>query len=190
MLVETYEVTEVDGEGTPECEAEAKRLIDALELEGQQSLYAAGETTVRSPYRKMTAQEKFVYSQICPRKMSLKKYDDRPVPVRILQVAAHATPIYDHVYVWCPANADEPDPVLVGMNGADYTSHELFLLARWGEVLEPLSVLAVKAAKIARARMLNELEGWYSAIKAKAEALRALPDDAVHEFKIPTVYGL
>ena len=79
MLVETYEVTEIDAEGTPECEAEASELIEKLGLEGQRKLYREnGNQQTRIPYRKMTAEEKFQTAlqmiQACKNKATLQTY--------------------------------------------------------------------------------------------------------------------
>ena len=116
MLVETYEVTEIDAEGTPECEAEASELIEKLGLEGQRKLYREnGNQQTRIPYRKMTAEEKFVFKEVMPRQVELKKYEDGPIPVRVLQIAAHANDLFNHVVVWCPKTSDEKDPLPVGL---------------------------------------------------------------------------
>lgn len=83
MLVETFELEEV-AEQPPELEAEAVALIEKLGLDGQQT---------RIPYRKMTEEETFVYGILCPMRTPLKKYKEGPIPLRVLQVAAHATDV-------------------------------------------------------------------------------------------------
>lgn len=177
MLVETYEVPEVDAMGTPECEAEAIELIESLGLEGQQSLLKkSGGETVRMPYRKMTAEEAFVYEKVLPKKTKLQNYSDGPIPLRVLQVASHAKELYDLIQVWHPENADEKDPVLVGVNGSEYSAKERFMLARWGEELLPFSELAKKAGAKVRAEIKAACATGIAKLKACADSLDELSD--------------
>lgn len=91
MQVETYEVTELDATGELECEADAVALIEELGLAGQQELITGrGKTKQRMPYRKMTAEEFRVYNTIFGQKVNIRTYSDEPIPLRVLQVAAHA----------------------------------------------------------------------------------------------------
>lgn len=147
MNVETYELPEVDHQGTRECEQEAIDLIEQLDLVGQRKLVTPDESgESRCPYRKMTKEEKFAFEHICPKKSKLREYSDGMIPLRVLQVASHAKDLFDELRVWHPENADEPDPVLVGVNGS-YQSAEYFLLARWGDVLERFDVLLDRAVE-------------------------------------------
>lgn len=192
MNVETYEVPEVDCNGEVESDEEAIALIEKLGLTGQQKLLKKNESgeQVRTPYRKMTAEELFVYRTLCPKTDDVRKYDDGPIPVRVLQVAAHAMDLFEKVQVWYPDNADVRDPVLVGVNGDGYSRMERFILARWGDVLESLSELHAKAVEIAvRARKSKLLE-----IRAEVDSnLAALDGDhraaAVIGHDLPTFYA-
>lgn len=154
MQVETYEVLTIDvaADGSVFNEVvseEAIALHEALGLAGQKNLLAErtagdGETTVvRVPYRHITLEEARVFGALFPTKVAIEKYDRCPIPLRVLQVAAHARDVIDGVklVVWCPRSVQDQDPVLVGMVGYQTT----FLLARWGEALEPLDVLKAKA---------------------------------------------
>lgn len=164
MLVETYEVTETNPEtGLSEFEPEALALIEELGLEGQRGMLSrrtteAGETvTTRCPYREMTAEEGRVYGMLLPSKMSLEEYNRGPVPLRILQVAALAKREgwFDKLVVCCPESARDKDPLLLGVRTTRRTESWTqgmmmdteFVLARWGEVLEPFEVLVEKARK-------------------------------------------
>lgn len=192
MQVETYEVTEVDSVGTVECDQEAVALIEQLGLDGQKKLLKKGDdgTTTRCPYRKMTADEKFIYEKLMPRKTKLYDYSDGPIPVRVLQVAAHAVDLFEFVYVWHPENGDEKDPVLVGVNGEEFsTQREFFILARWGEELAPLSELAKKAAAKYRETLKANCAKAIAEIKTLVESLDGTPDGALvsGDFRIPWI---
>lgn len=190
MNVETYEVPEVMHDGSTECEAEAAALIESLGLEGQQSLIKKN-SDVRAPYRKMTLEEKTVYKAILPRSVALAKYSDGVIPLRVLQVAAHAKELYDHVQVWCPENADDPDPLLVGLNGTDYSPRETFILARWGEVLVPFAELSKKACDMIRNARRNTIQTIMAECEAHLARVDAIPDSVVLQGKCkePTCYG-
>lgn len=191
MEVETYEALEVTSAGV-ECDAEAVKLIDELELDGQKSLVKADGKRV--PYRAMTATEFFVYSTLMTQRAKLKDYRVDSIPLRVLQVAAHAKPLYKRIEVWhAPEGADVKDPVLVGIvqgNPQYDWDEKQHILARWGDVLVPLSDLlktALAAWKRAtRARVLKarqELEG-------DAAALELVPDDAIPPQGTPSYTGL
>lgn len=184
MNVETYEVISVDeqhGNVINELVSEeALALIESLDLAGQRKLVEerqAGDESVivRAPYRKMSAEEMAVFSAILPRQVPLAKYSDGPVPLRVLQIAAHAKDLYENLVVWCPANADDPDPLLVGVNGYSSwskTARETFILARWGEILEPLDALRDKARGILR----SAIGARIADAKAKLAAFEAAAD--------------
>lgn len=191
MLVETYEVTECDVDGRPESESEALALIESLGLVGQQKLVIP-ETGERSPYRKMTAEEKYVISVVCPKKTEVKKYADSPIPVRVLQVAAHAMDLFKHVTVWHPDNADEKDPYLVGSQSDGYSTTEYYLLARWGDELLPWKELVKKAAAKARAQINAACRTMSARALARIESLTEMSDDEIIEAKpqSPSYYYL
>lgn len=172
MQVETYEVLETDCTGKVECDAAAVELIEKLGLAGQQRLInraesPSGTQIVRNPYRKMTRDEVFVYSVLCPSKCKIAEYDDGPIPLRVLQVASHAAEHFSELHVWSAESAVVKDPVLVGSKterkpNRSWDETSLFILARWGDVLEPFDKLLDKAAHQFRA-----------AYKSKADELIA-----------------
>lgn len=162
MKVETYEVISVDEQNgaivNDLVSEEALALIEQLDLKGQRELVAEtkcdGETVVtRNPYRRMTAEEMAIFGTVLPQRHLLRSYADGPIPLRVLQIAAHAKDLFDQLQVWCP-DPGQQDPLLVGQKGGHNhdranwltTSGEFFILARWGEILEPLDVLRTKAA--------------------------------------------
>ena len=175
--VETYEAISLDEQDgivvNEEVSEEALALIESLGLSGQKQLLAekdaGGEVvTVRSPYRLITAEELAVFGAIMPNRTQLEKYDGGPVPLRVLQIAAHAKPLFDELQVWAPEPGRD-DPLLVGVNGGSSwggsvrLGGKVFVLARWGDVLQPFEALRAKAREILKARVMKSLA------KAKAE---------------------
>lgn len=156
MQVETYEVEEHTTEGRDpfEIEAEAQAIIEELGLEGQRALMKDDEdgdvaTKTRVPYRQMTREEVRVYGVLYPEKANVSEYGAGPIPLRVLQVVAHAKPLFKRLEVWGPQTKD-PDPVLVGVLAQKQSWGEtdvLYLLARWGDALEPFETLYARAEK-------------------------------------------
>lgn len=194
MEVETYEAIEMTYDGTVECEAEALELIESLNLEGQKSLVKkdVSGTVARSPYRKMTQEELIVYQAILPRRVKLPNYSDGPIPLRVLQVAAHASELFKSLEVWCPQNVKDPDPLLVGLKGEHYWQPDFHILARWGEVLEPFNALADKASVMVRNARKNGLHEIIAKCQAALVVCDMIPATEVlaGNCKIPSVDGV
>jgi len=160
MQIETFEQTEETVSGK-ECEKseEALALIEKLGLKGQSEL--TNDKGERFPYRKMSVQEFRVYSELFPAHSKIEDYSDSMIPLRVLQVAAHAKElgIAKEIQVW--GERGKPvDPILVGTVGYNEPP---FLLARWGEALAPFDELYEKAKK----KMVE---------KYKAEAAKKIAD--------------
>ncbi len=150
MQVETFEQTEVVG-GVLESERseEALALIEKLGLEGQSKLVSGGDVKTRCPYREMNTKEIEVYSTLFPQRVEIDKYESSMIPLRVLQVAAHAKSleIYSKILVWSETTKPT-DPLLVGMVGQDSWNAKYHILARWGEALESFDVLYEKAKRV------------------------------------------
>lgn len=187
MKVETYEAISIDvgadGAVTNEVvDAEAMALIEQLGLKGQKELLTerevGGETvTTRNPYRLITAEERAIFMAIMPRRTKLDAYGDGPVPLRVLQVAAHATELFDLLEVWHPAPG-QSDPVLVGINGSAFMPRETFILARWGDELCSLDELRAKAIPVIRARM----KAAVAKARAEVATFEAGLDEKIEDF--------
>ncbi len=96
MQVETFEAIERElAEHAPEEQAKALELIEELGLDGQQELLTERDDDdgERCPYRRMTAEEQRVYGAICEKTTEIEAYASGPIPLRVLQVAAHARPL-------------------------------------------------------------------------------------------------
>lgn len=184
MEVETYEVTELDSEtGKPECEAEAIELIEKLGLKGQQSLLKPDEEGERQrcPYRLITQQEAFTFKILFPKYTKVEDYHSGPIPLRVLQVIAHARELFETVFIRHPEDARDPDPILCGTNKEHYWSgfDQVHILARWGEALESIDKLTAQAAKIFRAQMIGRLKGFKASIDRDLDQLKEVSDHDV-----------
>lgn len=146
MKIETYEIEPASNEiSTLANDGEHRALCEQLGLKGQLSL-SNNESETVFPYPHMTQIEQRVYAIHCPEHTNLQNYKGDAIPVRVLQVAAHAMScnILNHIQVWHPKQA-RLDPILVGCT-SQYGG-DLFILARWGEVWKDFSVL-LKEAKV------------------------------------------
>lgn len=167
MQVETFECSEVAAEPI-EASQEAIALCEQLGLEGQLALCRKGETPAeakRSPYREMTAEEVFTYGMLCPSIVKLSAYRRGPIPLRVLQVAAHFQSLETglHLYVMDKESHAVKDPVLVAVGETHvhrlYSWHKCVILARWGEVLETFSTLLKQALKLKREELAQKVAG-------------------------------
>ena len=153
MDVETFECQETMTEPI-EASEEAIRLMEDMELSGQLSLVkppTAEERGTRCPYRKIRADEIFVYRRLCPQETELSRFSECPIPLRVLQIAAHAKGLemFKEFWVWS-AQGQVKDPVLVAYTTDRYHGGDCFILARWGDVLEAWPKLVEKAMSLWR----------------------------------------
>ena len=165
IAVETFECSETAGEPI-EATEEAIGIIEKMGLSGQQKLLKP-DSRVRCPYREMTADERFVYGELCPNKVKLADYDASPIPLRVLQIAAHAESLemFKVLEVWDRETVTEKDPVLVAHTADSTWDRKTFILARWGEALETFAVLLSRALESRRAKWRQQA----AAIAAKVE---------------------
>jgi hypothetical protein len=123
----------------------------------------------------MTALEAAVYGTVYPQATGVERYSAGPIPLRVLQVIAHARTLFEKVVIWHPKEYD-PDPVLVGING-EYSKEEVFLLARWGDALAPFEELQERA----RARIEDDFRGRAEEAIAKCQGFLASPRASVEK---------
>ena len=183
MQVDTFECDETASEPIEACE-EAVALMESLGLEGQKSLVTKSEKSgrdTRCPYREMTKDEAFVYRVLCPEETDLSRYSRAPIPLRVLQIAAHASDlgIFKKLVVWDRKSAVVKDPVLVayGKPAPGEWRDSMFILARWGEELEPFVVLAKRAFEQKRRQIGEALKVIAAGIGSKVAAAEAMTDD-------------
>lgn len=171
MNVETFECTETAAEPI-EASEEAIRLMEELELGGQQDLICktkANQTT-RAPYREMTEEEYHVYRTLCPSSVKIERYKAAPIPLRVLQIAAHAKQCFPKakLLVWDRESVTVKDPVLVAEmpnDTYDWQFKTRYILARWGEELETFQVLMKRAVSLARERLTQAAEALVSKVR-------------------------
>ena len=179
MQVETFECSEVAAEPIEACE-EALSIIEQLGLTGQQELTAkpAGKLASRMPYREITKDELFVYGVLCPEKTELERYRSSPIPLRVLQIAAHAHSIgmFERLEVWDRASVMVKDPVIVGITRNKERTWErtTYILARWGETLETFHVLMQRALQDKRAQVMTRLASVTSKAKMLLDNIESL----------------
>eukprot|EP00752_Nemacystus_decipiens_P016736 g14974.t1 len=175
MLVETFEINEVANEPA-EVSEECAALVEQLGLDGQKEFCQKSEEGVnsRTPYRKMTDDERYVYKMLCPEECKIENYEGGAIPLRVLQVAAHAKSCdgLGSLYVWDRSRVDIKDPVLIAkIPGKEY-SDDCFILARWGEELEPLHVLRERAHEVAA----QTAKAFLGGIVGKAQSMISMID--------------
>src|SRR6185312_2207263 len=166
MEIETYEIEDASSEASAMAnDAVAIELIESLGLAGQKTLLNK-DTVTRVPYRALEATENLVYKALCNRSCKLEDYSVDPIPVRVLQVAAHAreTGMFGRLEVWYPAEAKIDDPVLIGVrivhpwandtneNYRALTRETFYILARWGRTLMPFEQLEAMAVKMLKTK--------------------------------------
>lgn len=181
VQVETFECQETASEPI-EASEEAQEIIDELNLEGQRTFMAQSKEaqTMRCPYRRITADEWAVYKTLCPESDSLQQYRRSPVPLRVLQVAAHAFKVLQptkpdakvRIKIWDRESAKIHDPVMVAFVGEyDFSADDCFILARWGTELEAFAILARKAAEMIRTKAIADIEEALARFRAWPEAM-------------------
>lgn len=201
MQVETYEEVSIDEQGgmliNEQVSEEALALIESLDLNGQRSLVsrdeAAGEAVERRiPYRLMTREEANVYAVMCPRRTALERYSDGPIPLRVLQVAAHAKPLFKALYVLHPASARDDDPVLIGMrtNPDRSWQDDIYILARWGAVLVPLDEMRAQAKVKLQAAVSVQVRQAKVTIDAFEQSLAEHIEAFLHGMDVTTPAGV
>lgn len=183
MQVEAFDCTETASEPI-EASEEAVRLMEELGLEGQKSLVTKSEKSgrdTRCPYREMTKDEAYVYKVLCPEETALSQYSRSPIPLRVLQIAAHANDlgIFKKLVVWDRKSAVVKDPVLVayGKPSPGDWRDSMWILARWGEELEAFTVLSKRALSAKRAEIVDGLQRIANSIAGRLSTAQEMTDD-------------
>lgn len=180
MEIETYEIEQAASEATAMAQdGAALELIESLGLEGQKRLLNP-ETGTRNPYRVMDDYEQTVYNAVLTEHVELNAYDADTIPLRVLQVAAHAKEcgLFHKIEIWyAPPATLKDDPILVGYARKSSYESTLHILARWGKSLLPLEQLeamAVNSLKKTRADQLRQIIAKATSRLAVVEAACSL----------------
>lgn len=199
IKVETYEAISLDVQGenvvNELVSEEALALIETLDLEGQRTLtqhktLGDEEVVVRNPYRMITREEQAIFGALMPNRVKLAEYGDGPIPLRALQVAAHAKSLdfFDKGFeVWCPQPGRD-DPVLVGLKRGKYGVADIYLLARWGAELLSLDELRVKAQGVILAKARAAIAKARADVAAMEGSLEARIDNYLRGGNEDTVW--
>jgi hypothetical protein len=122
---------------------EWKAKIEELELDGQKSFMGA-EQKSPIPFMAMTDEMRRIYQTICPRRMTVKRYDREPIPLEalaLISLAIHEN-YFDEIQIWSAVSG--PDPVAVGCKGNSW-DYRFFLIAQWGSERASLDVMREQA---------------------------------------------
>ena len=148
---------------------EAIALIEKLGATGQEGYYKPNESPI--PYRKMSKLEYAVYKACLPVRDNIDKFNAGPIPLRVLQIGAHATSMLEGTLVIWHAGVGKDDPLLTLRQGNEWNG-EYYLLARWADELEEFSVLIERAAdeltikaRSELAKMKSEIDGWGGSLR-------------------------
>ena len=185
MQIEEFTTDEVTSEGEVESKEQVQALVEQLDLGGQKKFFESDQTASKFCYRKMTMQEFVVYDAICPQKTKLAAYGDSVIPLRVLQIAAHANSLnfFADLVVWHPTNADSRDPILVGVQSTknQWGGHDdsQYLLARWGTELLAFTECIEQARKIITTRLRTDLQEAKAQVDAKIPQIDAIVDKYV-----------
>lgn len=153
---------------------EALALLEKLGAASQSHFYKQDGQVF--PYRKMSPYEHAIYKIVLPVREPIAKFRACPIPLRVLQIGAHASELMDGELVIWHQGEGKDDPLLTLREGPEY-SGSYYLLARWAEVLEEFSVLVQQAIAIntekVRAELLSkkaELQSWIDNCNAMVAA--------------------
>lgn len=155
-------------------------LIDKLGLDGQRELVLRTEDkSERMPYRRMTAEEKWVYEKFLPNKTTLKEYKRDTIPLRVLQIAAHATELncFNEIKVWYPK--DYTDPLLVGYIKQGQYNFDEYMLARWGESLRPYKEIKEFVGELFKSQYKGKIKELQKLFEGGLAAIEEMTVDAI-----------
>jgi hypothetical protein len=124
----------------------------------------------------MSEEEQVIYGAILTEKTDVANFKEHLIPLRVLQIYEHAKSlgIFKDFMVWYSKSAQVKDPVLTCVKGNTF-----FLLARWGEVLQPLSELRELAGKILKIKYKN---AYKSAFEELQSILKRIEEMTGEEF--------
>jgi len=187
MKVETFECRETAAEPIEMAE-EAINLIEEMGLEGQQSLVGKD----KNDYSEVSKEQAFVIQYCTPREVDVKRYSSGPIPVRVLQVIAHAISVgMDGITIHCKESEVIDDPIVTGTMILDPErpySKTTFLLARWGEELTSWTKLGQLALATYKEKVKAKFFEIKTSIASEEAALSQLSVSAAADKGIPSYY--
>ena len=170
-----------------EFSEEALALLEKLGADSQSVFYKTDGTVC--PYRKMSPFEHAVYKLVLPVREPIAKFKACPIPLRVLQIGAHAKEHLEGELVIWHQGEGKDDPLLTLREGSEY-SGSYYLLARWAESLEEFSVLVQQAVDINRDKIRAELLAKKSELQSWIDNCDALVAVRLRDGKVegPSVH--
>jgi hypothetical protein len=149
MLVELYTEQETNTNNKEEMELHLD-LAKELGLSNQQTLHSPAGV---DGYRKMSAEEQFVFAVHFPNSVELSQYKSL-IPIRVLIAIKEFKNIHPTlgIYLLCP-EPGKVDPIVVGCQYSWSAGTDGLLIARFGEALEEFSVLSKQALEILKKKV-------------------------------------
>ena len=184
IQVETYEIEDAkhSDASTMALDAEASELIEKLGLSGQKSLQNP-ETLTRCPYPVAEEETLILFRALNSESCKPEEYSLDPIPVRVLQVLAHAKDLnfFSSFTIWYPNSARVEDPVLVASRtwrrpGMNWDCTDTYVLARWGKMLQPLEKLRKEALVNLREQAIIKLAKIRGELVAAEETMKTTQD--------------
>lgn len=174
MAVEIMSETELAQlVANPEMTEQWKELVREMNLKGQEKMLTAevgDETSTPIPYPHMNSGMVNVYKTLCPQRDAFERYNTTTIPLRVLEEAKLAMnkSFFKALFVWHDEEA--PDPILVGsLSGNEYTTDNLYIIARWGDELRSFTELRDIAKKRFMANRKATLSKHQANLDADAE---------------------
>ncbi|MFN8344643.1 MAG: hypothetical protein U0X91_06555 [Spirosomataceae bacterium] len=152
-----------------------RQIVDKLNLRGQQQIVRQGMSPI--PFLLMNDRLTSLLETLCPRKAALEEYNQTPIPVEVLDLAAlsHQEGYFDKIQIWYDDQTE--DPICVGLCyvherdrlAGNTWNMNRYLIGRWGEVKSDFEQLKQKARRLYRERRVTELERTIRAAQRELE---------------------
>jgi hypothetical protein len=153
---------------------EWKEKCEILGLDKQLALTVKEASPV--PFEFMNTVSRRVYETICPAKVGFMDYAKTAIPLEVLGLIHLSVneKYFKTIQIWYDDKT--PDPLAVGVRqraGSPYEwDNELYLIARWGDVLRPFDELKEMAIRVFTNSEKINLQRKISEAKAKFESIK------------------
>ena len=196
VLVEIYDVRELDINLEYEPNGESLDIISEMNLTGQ--LQLVNKEGDRTPYAQLTEDQLTVAVHLFPKFSLLQDYKHGPIPYRVLKEAKFAREHFEYLYILHDTPAEVKDPILVGSHSQFYTWRESarpdyqssFLIARWGDALEDWSVLLKKALRVKKDKGIAKFLNLMSYLEGAKKGVQEGYIEIVEEMKTEDVLNM
>ena len=151
---------------------EWKEKCEVLGLDKQLALTDKEKSPI--PFEFMNTVSKRVYETLCPAKVNYKEYSKTAIPLEVLGLIHLSVNegYFKEIQIWYDDKT--PDPLAIGVKQKSLQydwDNELYLIARWGDVLRPFDELKKMAIKVYTNSQRLSLTKKISEAKNKLESL-------------------